>query len=227
MPTAKELFIVANEQLESGNLELAVATCDKLLAETTHHWPTLRLRGMINQKLNRFDRAVVDFAAVAVQNPADALSYTMLGDSLFHKGDYQDAATSYRRSINIDPRQAESHNNLSAALCLLGDNTGAIGAANQALKLQPNNAKAFCNLGNAYIRAKAPYKAETAYRNALQINPQDPQLWCNLGSVLREQNRLEPAIEAFETALTHRPELPVASMAIANIKAWQRDHKKL
>ena len=97
-------------QLATDNvaLELALAQCDKALAEAPANAAINDSRGMVNLRLGRLDAALADYDAALKLAPAQAGS--LFGRALVwsRKGDAVRAAADKAAAIAIAPRVAET-----------------------------------------------------------------------------------------------------------------------
>ena len=73
-------------------------------------------------------------------------AHLRLGESLRVRGRTEEAADSYRRAVEWNPRYAQAHVMLGVSLAGLGDIDGAIEALREALTIDPDNATGHFNL---------------------------------------------------------------------------------
>jgi predicted O-linked N-acetylglucosamine transferase (SPINDLY family) len=82
-----------------------------------------------------------------------------------------EAATCYRRALELKPDYAEAHNNLGVALKDQGRLDEAVACYRRALELKPDFAEAPNNLGNALKDQGKLDEAVACYRRALELKP--------------------------------------------------------
>jgi len=61
------------------------------------------------------------------------------GNTAYALGEYTDAATAYRKALQIDPDKAEVWNNLAYAHAQIGERESSLAAIEQAIELDPDN----------------------------------------------------------------------------------------
>ena len=75
------------------------------------------------------------------------------GNACHKRGDFEQAASAYRRAVELNPQDAESWNNLGKTLKELNRLDEAIAAYDRALELRPDLAVAHCNRAIALLAA--------------------------------------------------------------------------
>jgi tetratricopeptide (TPR) repeat protein len=88
-------------------------------------------------QLGDLDGAQTAFVKVIAEHPEDADARFNLGNALFNKGQYQDAADSYREANRLNPNLAHAHYNLGMALLRLKDRDAAQAEFKEAARLDP------------------------------------------------------------------------------------------
>lgn len=117
---------------------------------------------------------VVDFALDwQLENPGDARAFFYQGAGLAAMGRFKEAESSYRRALQLDPRDFKIWNNL-AALLFEALNRPAEGAQclAQALKLEPHNQLGWANLASMNGQMGRHAQALECAERALAIDPQ-------------------------------------------------------
>jgi tetratricopeptide (TPR) repeat protein len=109
------------------------------------------------------------------------------GNSLYKKGEFDQALTEYRSAQVLAPELFELSFNAGDALFRKGDLAGAVrefakasGAPDSLL-----SSSAYYNAGNALVKAGDPKAAIEAYKAALKRNPADPDAKYNLELALK------------------------------------------
>jgi cytochrome c-type biogenesis protein CcmH/NrfG len=106
-------------------------------------------------------------------NPNDAALWIQVGDIYRQTHQFRDAADYYRRSLQIDPKNAGVRSDLASALYYSGDVDGALGQLQEALRYDAKNAAALFNLGMIRWQGKKDGKgAVAAWQELLKTNPQ-------------------------------------------------------
>src|SRR5262249_6783540 len=108
-----------------------------------------------------------------------ALAYEVSGADALDHAHFKAAAESFRKGVEVAPKEPSLHHKLGTALALVGDRNGAIEQFNEALKLDPNFVKAHYSLAvidaddgsdaSAIRHLNAALKAEPGYVEARML----------------------------------------------------------
>jgi Tfp pilus assembly protein PilF len=131
------------------------------------------LAGFWNQCLAQDDHAKAIGRlgeALARKGESPALRY-MLGCTFEDLGRWEEAAASYRKALEVDPRHAKAANNLGVVLQNRGLWQEAEQAYGRALAADPTLALAHCNRGKLRVLAGRFAEAETDLRRAVELQP--------------------------------------------------------
>ncbi|MFT5042511.1 MAG: Flp pilus assembly protein TadD, partial [Hyphomicrobiaceae bacterium] len=134
----------------------------------------------------------------------DAYSFLRAGMSNERTGDYDGAIRSYRRGLEVEPKNPELLNSLGFSLFQLGKSNDAIAAFEKALAVDPKHWKAHNNMALASIDVGELEMAEAHYRESLALEPQ-PAVYSDLGFVLERQGLSEEADEMYRKSLELDP----------------------
>ena len=95
-------------------------------------------------------------------------------------------AETYRKAIELDPRDSGLWNGLGKLLLKLPEgSSGAEAAFRKAIELDPKYAAPWNNLGNLLADSLGRHaEAEAAYRTAVELDPKNSLPWGNLGRLL-------------------------------------------
>ena len=88
--------------------------------------------------------------ALAARFPDNAMIPNILGVIYSGLRRYDEAVTSYNRTIELKPSYADAHNNLGNILKELDKYEEAIASYNKAIELKPDYAEAYYNLGSIF-----------------------------------------------------------------------------
>ncbi len=117
---------------------------------------------------------------------AQIAAYNELGNKYKQKGLYDDAISSYKMAIQIDPKDAGSHYNLGLAYVKKDMYQEAAIETENALKVYPKMADAHRNLGLIYyLYLKDSKKAAYHFKKLLQLAPNQPDAE-NIKKIIRE-----------------------------------------
>jgi protein O-mannosyl-transferase len=131
---------------------------------------------------------------------------------LAHKkaGRLSEAATYYRRAVEMDPNSAIAWSNLGLTVEALGDLPAAMQYQKKAVELAPDLPEPNFNLGCLLLAEGKWPEAIASFEKAVRLRPDYPEAWANLGTCLLNVGRLEQAIPTLFRAtskLTHNAEL--------------------
>ncbi|MBI3397715.1 MAG: tetratricopeptide repeat protein [Deltaproteobacteria bacterium] len=93
---------------------------------------------------------VTGTAAPGDKSLAQAKEYFDKGVQFSLKGQYNEAVSSYKESLKLNPRSAEAHSNLGFTYLDKGDIDGAVSEQKEALAINPNFPNAFYGMALAY-----------------------------------------------------------------------------
>src|SRR6266849_4902635 len=160
-------------------------------------------------------RAVQSQVQAPAQSPAESsvivvkpgLSDEQLADLYMARKDYREAAFSYKRLADQNPRNPVYLNKLGIAL----HQQAALGAAlkyyERASKVDPSYADAQNNIGTIWYQRKKYVRAIKAYQKAINIRSDMAVLHSNLGYAYFGDKKYEQAISSFRQALALDPQL--------------------
>jgi serine/threonine-protein kinase len=135
------------------------------------------------------------------------------------QGDWTEAATYYRKALDIRPKAVAVLNNLGLVLVdvsLLEDNAGAqwgpgaITIFRSALRIDPDFAPARNNLGLCMKHKGIWWLAIHEYRDALRADPDSAPAHFNLGEIDAGSGRINDAIGHYREALRVDPDFALA-----------------
>ena len=124
-----------------------------------------------------------------------------LGHELEEKGDWDDAALSYRRALAIAPDCADLHASLGRLQCKQGAFRGAVDSCRRALALAPHRHEIHNLLGHALINVGEYASAVESYRRALVLKPDSAGAVYGLGYLFERQGDLASAAESYRLVI--------------------------
>lgn len=114
------------------------------------------------------------------------------GNKFFHKRNYSQAETNYRKALSKNAHNGTALFNLGCALQAQNKDSQAIQQYNQAVKVEHNSlrrASSSYNLGTVYQKLKDYDKAIEAYKNALRDNPKHDNARYNLSFCMKQKHK--------------------------------------
>ncbi len=148
-----------------------------------------------------------------------ALVLGFLADSLVSHGDPAAAATTYRKAIEIAPRDARLQLSLGLAQAQAGQTADAIASYQRSLSLDGQQPLVLVNLGIALESSGDAAGAEQAYRRAIAVDPNEPLAYFNLGNVFLKRADAAGAIPQYERATSLNPSLSTGYFYLADAYA--------
>ncbi len=151
------------------------------------------------------------FAAIPRQQAQlDVLAGSALsrGIDLYQKGNYEGAATEFRRSIGLAPYSADIGNTtdfLVQSLLRLNRTDEAVKTYQDAIRLDPTNDSLHLNLGNVYFSLGRYSEARAEYVEAVRIDPASALNRYSLGQVQMQSGELAAAEATFRTVAAQSP----------------------
>jgi tetratricopeptide (TPR) repeat protein len=130
-----------------------------------------------------------------------------LADIMMARKDYREAAFSYKRLADENPRNATYWNKLGIALHQQSDLTSALKSYQQAVKVNPTYADAQNNIGTVWYQRKKYSKAIRSYQRAIKLRSDMAVLYSNLGYAYFGEKKYQDSIVAFRQALLIDPQL--------------------
>ena len=184
--------------------------------------------GSLSIDLERYAEAEDHLRRAVAADPDDAAVHVDLGVALYHLGDEEAAAASYRRALELEPGQEEALANLRD----LGNTRNRPGppeellaAAQQAIERDPGNALEHVNAAIASEELGRRAQAEEYYRLALGIDPSHEAALLNLGSLLYDAGQFDRSLEAYSDAAAHYPDNPEAALGLGTAHYGLRDYR--
>jgi Flp pilus assembly protein TadD len=135
----------------------------------------------------------------------------------------EEAKTSLRQAIRLDPSLVQPHNNLGATLQELGRLEEAEINLRQAIVLKPDYAEAHYNLGVIMQKRGRLDEAKASYTQATALKSDFVEAHNNLGNTLQELGRLEEAEASYTQAIAVKPDFSLAHSNLGGmLKALDR-----
>jgi tetratricopeptide (TPR) repeat protein len=148
-----------------------------------------------------------------------ALVLGFLGDSLASHGNPAAAVATYRKAIEITPRDPRLHLSLGLAQGQTGQTADAIASYQRSLSIDAQQPLVLVNLGIALEESGDAAGAEQSYRRAIATDPNEPLAYFNLGNVYLKREDAAGAIPQYERATSLNPSLSTGYFYLADAYA--------
>lgn len=161
------------------------------------------------------DTSVAHYTA-AVQTPSQGAPLPSAGQSLspeemadiqMARKDFHDAAVSYKKLADANPKNAVYWNKLGIALHQQEYLSDALKSYQRAVKEDPKYADAQNNIGTIWYQRKKFGKAIRSYQRAIKIRSDMAVLYSNLGYAYFGDKKYQDSIGAFRQALAIDPQV--------------------
>lgn len=129
----------------------------------------------------------------------------------------KEAAESYRKALQIDPKHAGARYALGLANFALGELKEARSNLEQASALAPENPLAYQALGNLFAHQKDYASALGAYDRAQKAKPDFIPAYISRGDVYAAQGDDKKAIGEYEKSLEKNPKLAISHLKIGMV----------
>ncbi len=219
MATLSEAFDLALQRFRAGDQSAAQALCERILAAAPDQPQTLHLLANLSHARKRFDEALNLVDRALTRLPGDATFHMTRGIVLKAMGRPSDAATAYRRALQLDPSLPGARLNLGNLLCELDELPAAAEQYRAALPDERAKASLTNTLMTLAQRAEQLGQTETAtafLRDAIQADPRCAPACVNLGNLLMNAGRPSEARACYERALEIDPDQPEALHNLPN-----------
>jgi tetratricopeptide (TPR) repeat protein len=131
--------------------------------------------------------------------------YKQLGDELSKQERWREAATAYRKAIEIKPKWSNLYYLLAQVLEKQRDLEEATANYQRAVEINPTVFRHHKSLGDILAKQKRFAEAINAYQQAIQLQPENPNIYYLLGISQEEQGNLQEAIENYKQAISLEP----------------------
>ena len=151
--------------------------------------------------------ASVQTPAQGAATPGQQLSPEDKADIYMARKDFHDAAVSYKKLTDENPKNAVYWNKLGIALHQQEELSMALKCYQRAAKVDPKYADAQNNIGTIWYQRKKFGKAIRSYERAIKIRQDMAVLYSNLGYAYFGDKKYEDSIAAFRQALAIDPQV--------------------
>jgi len=214
---AKQEYAHAVEYLEKALLLDPLAT-------VIHYPLAMAYRGLGDQAKAQAHLALRGTLALKPDDPLmrrvdallnSALAYEASGADALDRGDFKGAADSFRKGIEVAPKEPSLHHKLGTALALLGDGRGAVEQFEQAIRLDPYFVKAHYSLGVIQASTGQASAAIRHFTAALKAEPGYVEARLQLAHALRRGGQPDAALPHYAEIVKADARVPEARFGYA------------
>jgi tetratricopeptide (TPR) repeat protein len=127
------------------------------------------------------------------------------GLDYLHKKQYDQAITSFREALQIQPEYPDALENLGKALETTGQDAEAIANFDKVISIAPEKAVVYAEKGLALFHAGKYEEAAASYRQAIEHHPTFSEAQNALGASLLHLGRNDEAVAAFRSSIASNP----------------------
>lgn len=149
--------------------------------------------------------------------PDDPEHWTHVGIQAFVAGDLDEAETSFRKALELDPDYHYASYNLARVLIDAGALQEAVGLLDALIARDPDDLDAIATRGTAALFLQQYADAAELFRRVLRVRPDDADAWYNFGLSLELLDRRADAASAYREALSIDPGLRAAQAGLARL----------
>ncbi|MBF0358330.1 MAG: FkbM family methyltransferase [Magnetococcales bacterium] len=215
-------FAQAIKHLNAGEYSEVDKLCTAIIDKVPNHINAINLLGVIAQRVNRHDLAVVQFQRAIDVDGSIAMLYFNLGTSLYPLGEKERAVEVMKIALEKDPgniqiteylqgilnNSGKTDSDLQQGLAFhqSGQFDAAIKCYKKSLESNPDEVVAMNNLGSALLSLGELGEAIEYYQRAVAIKPGYVEALGNLGAALKDQGKLDSSVEYLQKAIAIKPE---------------------
>jgi tetratricopeptide (TPR) repeat protein len=163
--------------------------------------------------------ALAAYREAVEKNPADAESWSNMGQVLVKLGRTIEALPAFDRAIRLNGDRWAYHFNLARAHGLLGNWDVAVTEYREAQRLLPDDYAVTFNLGLALRKAGDTAGSLQELERAAELNPLDASFRLALARIYEEVGRKQDAVAAYQQTLAMAPDATEAPLIRARIDA--------
>jgi tetratricopeptide (TPR) repeat protein len=139
------------------------------------------------------------------------------GGAALQNQNYQAAVESYKRAIELEPKNKAAFRGLGAAYVSLQRKDDAVSTFKKLLEINPYDEYAYTGIGYAQIIDHDYDKAADAFRKQVEINPLDSTAQYSLANALVQLRRFPEALPEMEKTASLMPRAPEIQAALGQI----------
>jgi tetratricopeptide (TPR) repeat protein len=192
----------------AGEFEHTLADCDSVIGSVPDLVDVRQMRCLCLKELQRLPEALEEGLAAIRIAPADVGTHLMVARLYLDLDRANDAVSSYREAVRLDPNNDEILQALGSAAYSCGAWDEAVSAYRARLKLRPEDPEAYFDLGVALLASGEEVEAVVRYASGIEAAMRLPK---------------DAGQEVYEGATANLDELaqkmPECAPAVTNIKA--------
>ena len=189
--------VLARVHNSQGHYDLALQEVQHAQELEPHNGDALLVQAAIYGSMGREKQAGETYGKATALRPEHWGGYYEFGAYLFRTQRYEEAATQFRRVLELTPDNALAHATLGGVLQLLSKPAEAESHLKTSINLQPSYV-AYSNLGVLYYNQRRWAEAAEMIKKGLDLNPSDWRTWHNLELAYEWLGKKDDADHAFD-----------------------------
>lgn len=222
-PTAQELFLAGNAELDKANYRGAISAYSKAVYRDPSRWDIYMNKAIAHSKAAEFEDAL-GAVETAFQNGGSEQPdlYYNLGNIYQERGMYKEAIESYRAGLvyRAGPH-IDSLVNIGAAYVFLRQFDEAGATYDHLRQIAPDEPAALHGLALIQHLQDNYQQAADMYGEVHIMAPDFANSYFNRGSVLAKMEKWDEAIDAMNSYLRYAPQGPYAKSAQSRIEFYR------
>jgi len=233
---APKVAIVADEltdlYLHLNRLQDAIALAEDMLKQDPENVNARRILGSVYMRMAQSGRdaeaslqkAIDQYQKITQKEPADAESWTTLGDLYRASSNSPEAEKAFKAALKADPGNADALKSLAKLYMDLGDTKSAIENLKAATDKSPNE-ETLADLGGAYAEMGKHQEAAEAFRQALEMAPDNDKIAAALAEEYLSvtPRRLDEARKIYERLAASNRREPSFPLRLSEIYREEHD----
>ena len=215
-----------NELVGNKEFEEAEGLVRAALQEEPENVELIKLSGLIDVNLEKWDTAKSSFETAVKYLPEDATSWFYLANCYNNLGDLISAKTAYIKVIDLRNESLEAYQSLCVILLKLNQPSEAITFASRANVVFSDNYIFDFIIGTSYMKMKDFAKSIQPLLSALDKQPDNVGIYNSLGTAYMATSQIEKAIECYEKSLKVNPNNPMGYYNIGSAYQIMQNHEK-
>ena len=151
--------------------------------------------------------------------------YYYQGIYYYYKNQNYQSIDSYRKAIELNPKNFDALVNLGNCLQKQGQFDEALIVYINAKKIRPESSRIFYSIGNIYLKKKELIKAIDSYKHSITLNASFLSAYLNLGNAYKENNQYLLSIKSYKRILEINPNYQNAYKNLITIYVEKKDTK--
>jgi superkiller protein 3 len=220
---AEALAALAFLKVRTGPAKAALAIAEQAVqVESTPS--TLAALAMIQARLDTGKALQIADQAVAA-GPTSSAAQAARGLALLAQDRSADAATAFRKALELDPKNARARIGLASALTAQGKGAEAVAEARKVTTEEPNIAEGHAVLGLAMVteNPKAWNDAIAEAQDAAFKNKDNAEIQMAVAKIFEIDGRFDQATEAYKKTLELDPDFGPTRAALINVQFKRGD----